>query len=204
MKNQNQSWRVPLVALVVIYQLATLGCSIGVPPPESMLEDINRQQQASERQNERAAEMQKIVAAGAADLITADASARKDWIAVQSQIEKSRNDLVTQQSSILSGHDSLEAERKVIADQRVRGSVLVAVVKELGPALLCSVPLFLLLILLLRSDKTFRNDPFPDVIMDQFQIIGVNSSDERVDLTKVSNPRITAKVLDNGVRHEHC
>jgi hypothetical protein len=190
MQKQTNPMRATLASVVLIYQLILLGCSADIQQPSFTMDDFRQAEKAKERQNERVAEMEKTVIASSAELVKADAAARNDWIATQSQIEQTRSDLTAQQNSILAEYDELEVERKAIANQRLTQSVLAAVFKEFGPVLVCCLPFVLLLILMLRSDRTFRSDPIPEVLIEQLEIAQMNHLDEPVEHSVDSIPLI--------------
>ena len=85
-------------------------------------------------QNQEMAQLNREVAAGTQRLVEADSRARQEVIAAQ-------KDLAQQQASLAERHDALETERRTMAEQRNRESLLVPVISTLGLLLLCCLPL---------------------------------------------------------------
>ena len=80
--------------------------------------------------------------AGARDLVAADATARKDWVALQNQIELTRSELTAQNRAMQEAHSRLE-ERRVMEGGRRFELLSSSAINALGSILACLVPLLL-------------------------------------------------------------
>jgi hypothetical protein len=80
------------------------------------------------------AKLNREVVAGTQRLVEADSRARQEVIAAQ-------KDLAQQQAGLAQQYDQLEAERRSLAQDRNRESLLVPVISTLGLLLLCSLTL---------------------------------------------------------------
>jgi hypothetical protein len=122
-----------MILLAVILILAIIGC-------EEQDERVVRvTQEAAARQaeqNEQMAEIVGEVAQGSRQLVEADGLARQEILQTQAE-------LVRQQAEIAQRCDELDAERRALAQQRNRQSLLVPVISSLGLLLLSCLPLVL-------------------------------------------------------------
>ena len=100
--------------------------------------------EAARREREHVNAMQRQVTEASKGLVTADAEARKDWVAAQQSFEQSRKSIVQQQTDIQSGLDRLEAERKSIATQRATDLLLSGSIQAIGTVVAVLVPFLLL------------------------------------------------------------
>ena len=100
------------------------------------------------KQNQEMARVNREVAEGTKRLVEADAEARKDVLAMQ-------KDLQGQASEVGQQRDLLESERREVAGQRLRESILGPIIANMGPLLVCALVLAFcsLLIYGLRVDK---------------------------------------------------
>ena len=96
------------------------------------------------REREHVNSMQRQVTEASREFITADAEARKDWVAAQQSFEQTRKWIVQQQTDIQSGLDRLEAERKSIATQRATDLLLSRSIEAVGTVVAVLVPFLLL------------------------------------------------------------
>ena len=109
--------------------------------------------QAAERQAQQNTEMARLnreVAEGTRRMVEADAEARKEIIAVHQEIQSER-------ASLNDGFETLEAERKQMAQERRTESILVPAAKTTGVALVAVVVVgfcWIVLFGLRRSDTT--------------------------------------------------
>ena len=99
---------------------------------------------AARREREHVNAMQRQVTEASREFITADAEARKDWVAAQQSFEQTRKWIVQQQTDIQSGLDRLEAERKSIATQRATDLLLSGSIEAIGTVVAVLVPFLLL------------------------------------------------------------
>jgi hypothetical protein len=120
---------VPLMLLVV---LATIGCE-----EEERAEVAKVALEAAKQQAELNQEMSRLnreVAGGAKRLVEANAESQERLLALQS-------DLQGEQAEVGRQRDQLEVERKDIAAQRIRESVLAPVVAWMLPLAICGMAL---------------------------------------------------------------
>ena len=110
-------------------------------------------------QNQEMAQLNREVAAGTQRLVEADSRARQEVIAAQ-------KDLAQQQAGLAEQHDALEAERRTMAQQRNRESLLVPVISTLGLLLLCCLPLGLAWYLL----HAWHREAQDDIVLGQLLI----------------------------------
>ncbi len=116
--------------------------------------------EAARREREHVNAMQRQVTDASKGLVTADAEARKGWVAAQQSFEQTRKSIVQQQTDIQSGLDRLEAERKSIATQRATDLLLSGSIEAIGTVVAVLVPLLLLGWLMHRFWQT---DSVPDI-----------------------------------------
>lgn len=95
------------------------GCKTSHFPSDIATQSADRQA----RQNERMAEIHKVLAAGAKRLVEADALARGELIALQHKVQ-------AEQVLIDEQRDALEVERRIVARQRRIDSALPAIVRS--------------------------------------------------------------------------
>jgi len=100
--------------------------------------------EAARREREHVNAMQRQVTEASKGLVTADAEARKGWVAAQQSFEQTRKSIVQQQTDIQSGLDRLELERKSIATQRATDLLLSGSIEAIGTVVAVLVPLLLL------------------------------------------------------------
>ena len=115
---------------------------------------------AARREREHVNAMQQQVTEASKGLVTADAEARKGWVAAQQSFEQTRKSIVQQQTDIQSGLDRLELERKSIATQRATDLLLSGSIEAIGTVVAVLVPLLLLGWLMQRFWQT---DSVPEV-----------------------------------------
>ena len=116
--------------------------------------------EAARREREHVNTMQKQVTEASRGLVTADAEARKGWVAAQQSFEQTRKSIVQQQTDIQSGLDRLELERKSIATQRATDLLLSGSIEAIGTVVAVLVPLLLLGWLMQRF---WQSDSGPEV-----------------------------------------
>lgn len=100
--------------------------------------------EAARREREHVNAMQRQVTEASKGLVTADAEARKGWVAAQQSFEQTRKSIVQQQTDIQSGLDRLELERKSIATQRATDLLLSGSIEAIGTVVAVLVPFLLL------------------------------------------------------------
>ena len=105
------------------------------------------------------ARLHREVAAGTQRLVEADSRARQEVIAAQ-------KDLAQQQAGLAQQYDQLEVERRSLAQERNRESLLVPVISTLGLLLLCCLPLGLAWYLL----QAWHRETQDDIVLGQLLI----------------------------------
>jgi hypothetical protein len=134
--------RLILLTVVALMVTAT-GCEEDENENKRLAEMAERQLQRQAEQNRHMAELQHEVAAGARQLVQADAKAREEMVALHRDVQVERTEIGRQR-------DSLEDERKLIASQRHRDPVIAAAITNIGLLLACLLPLILCWYLLRR------------------------------------------------------
>lgn len=128
----------------------TLILAIGCKPSDERLIELSQQSLARQaEQNEAMARQTEQIAEASKQLVQADAKARQELIAAQSQLHEK---LQAERSSLDRQHEALETERKQLAAQRQRDPILAAAIMHLGILLACLLPL-VVCIFLLRAVK---------------------------------------------------
>jgi hypothetical protein len=94
-------------------------------------------------QNQEMAKLHREVATGTRQLVEADAQARQELILAQQQLAQQQADLAQQQAELAQRHDALDAERRELAEERYRESLLAPVISGIGLLVLCCLPLVL-------------------------------------------------------------
>lgn len=125
--------RVQPAAIVLAILILCLGCSSGDERWAEIAREGAREQAA---QNERMAQLQREVAAGAKQLVEADAENRRELIALQTHLQ-AENAVIGRQ------RDQLDTDRKTLAAERQREPVIAAAILEVGALLTCLAPLVL-------------------------------------------------------------
>jgi hypothetical protein len=120
------------VAIVMtgILALAASGCD----KDKRLAEQAERNAARQAEQNVRMAEAQREVAEGSRRLVEADAEARKEMVALQREVQTERVDIGRQR-------DSLESDRRQIAEQRYSDPILADAITQIGLLLACILPL---------------------------------------------------------------
>jgi len=123
---------IPTTAAVVVLVVVMLtGCDENKEVARVATEAAERQAE----QNQEMAQLNREVAEGTKLLVEADAEARESVLAMQA-------DLYAEQAEIGQQRDQLEAERREIADHRLRESLLAPIINNLGPLLVVVAVLF--------------------------------------------------------------
>ena len=149
---------------------------------------------AARREREHVNAMQRQVTEASREFITADADARKGWVAAQQSFEQTRKSIVQQQTDIQSGLDRLETERKSIVAERTKDLLLSGSIEAIGIVLAVLVPLILIGWLMQRFWQT-------DSVLEVDSMIEMNT-DASFPLTTVSTAEIWQNVepvsIENG------
>ena len=112
-------------------------------------------------QNREMSQLNREVAEGTKLLVEADANSREDFVALQ-------RDIQTEQAEVGKQRDQLESERRSIAGERLRESILAPILANLGPLLVCALVLVFcaLLVFGLYSDKG-EGDVVAELLIDE-------------------------------------
>jgi len=186
---------VPLTALTIA---SLCGC-------DNDAELARMAETAADRQAEQNKEMVQLnreVAEGTKRLVEAGASSREDFFAIQCELQNERARIGHQR-------DRLEDERRAIADQRLRESLVAPVLDNLGPLLVVVAVLFFcgLLVSGLSSDNG-EGDAVAEILIREMvaerpNILPPQASRHSVDNGTPTPPVITdqsdadAKVVDD-------
>lgn len=111
-------------------------------------------------QSLRMAQLQEHVATGARALVEADANTRSEIIGLQRDIQSERSEIDHQR-------DRLEAERKVLADERHRAPVISAAITSIGLLLACLLPLLVCLKLISGTSDSADDQAVWQVLLDE-------------------------------------
>jgi len=152
-----------LFLVLMLIGTTQVQASGGFWSPPRWAEDLKKQSESQQRQVERMSEIQQDVTAGARDLVAADATARKDWVTLQNQIELTRSDLTAQNRAMQEAHSRLEEERRVMEGDRRFDLLSSSVINALGSILACLVPLLLVGWLLRRQDQNEEPTLLPEL-----------------------------------------
>jgi hypothetical protein len=125
----NKNQRILLTAVATI---VTAGCSEDERLARMAQESV--QQQRS--QNEEMTLLNREVAEGVKRLVESENESRKELTSLQREVQRQQADVGVQR-------DRLESERRQIASQRYRDSLLVPVLHHGGLLLICALPLLL-------------------------------------------------------------
>jgi len=130
---------VTLICLIV-------GCN------DERLVQLSKEHEARQaEQNLRMADLQKSVADGSKRLIEAEADSRDKLLAMQDNL---RGD----QATVGEQRDKLEAERREIAQERIRDPIIAEAIKQVGLCLACLLPLVLAGYLVFTMKQTAKDD----------------------------------------------
>ena len=114
-------------------------------------------------QNLKMAELQKSVAEGSKRLVEADAESRDKLLAMQ-------DNLRADQAAVGQQRDTLEGERREIAQQRNRDPIIAAAIVQFGLFLACLLPLVLAGYLVYAMRHTASQD---DAIVTEFLVTDI-------------------------------
>jgi leucyl-tRNA synthetase len=142
MKQMNRIRSIAMLMTVLI-PATIAGCSRS---PDERLADFAQQNMAEQsRQNQRMADQSEAIVEeshqlteAAKELVEHDAEARRELIAAQTELTSQLNE---QQSTIYTGHERLEQDRREIAEQRHRDPIVAAVIQNFGLVIACLLPL---------------------------------------------------------------
>ncbi len=159
---------------------------------------------AARREREHVNAMQRQVTEASREFITADAEARKGWVAAQQSFEQTRKSIVQQQTDIQSGLDRLESERKSIVAERTTDLLLSRTIEAIGIVLAGLVPLLLLGWLMRRFWQT---DSVQDI--DEMIVMSAEASHFQPNVStteiwrnlkpvSIANGRYLPEVLDDN------
>ena len=159
---------------------------------------------AARREREHVNAMQRQVTEASREFITADAEARKGWVAAQQSFEQTRKSIVQQQTDIQSGLDRLETERKSIVAERTTDLLLSRTIEAIGIVLAGLVPLLLLGWLMRRFWQTDSVQDIDEMIVmsaeaSHFQpTVSTTEIWQKLKPVAISNGRYLPEVLDDN------
>ena len=159
---------------------------------------------AARREREHVHAMQRQVTEASREFITADAEARKGWVAAQQSFEQTRKSIVQQQTDIQSGLDRLETERKSIVAERTTDLLLSRTIEAIGIVLAGLVPLLLLGWLMRRFWQTDSVQDIDEMIVmsaeaSHFQpTVSTTEIWQKLKPVAISNGRYLPEVLDDN------
>ena len=171
--NKNQR-----ILLTAVGSILIAGCSEDERLARMAQESV--QQQRS--QNEEMTRLNREVAEGVKRLVESENESRKELTSLQRQIQRQQEDVGVQR-------DRLESERRRIASQRYRDSLLVPVLHHGGLLLVCALPSLLACYLL----HAWHGEPQNEVAISELLI-----EDFASDRPRLLPPDATAPSL------EHC
>lgn len=129
---------IKISVVLALLTLATTGCEEEDKRSERIAE---RYAERQAQQSQQMAELQKEVAAGARELVQADAQAREEMTALQRDIQAERTEIGRQR-------DQLESDRRTIASQRRSDPIIASTITSVGLILASLLPLVLCFFLL--------------------------------------------------------
>ena len=153
-------WLPGVVASADVVACDIVGCD--EPPPDRtavrLAERVTHEQAA---QNKRLADATKSLTQGSQQLVSAEAKARQEVIALQRDLRQDQADIGRQR-------DSLEAERRRIAAQRLTDSTWSDTLLAVGILLACLAPLVLAGITLVGLWRAPSAEEIHDVLVEHF------------------------------------
>jgi hypothetical protein len=153
-------WLPGVVASAAVVACGIVGCD--EPPPDRtavrLAERVTHEQAA---QNKRLADATKSLAQGSQQLVAAEAKARQEVISLQRDLRQDQADIGRQR-------DSLEAERRRIASQRLTDSTWSDTLLAVGILLACLAPLVLAGITLVGLWRAPSAEELHDVLVEHF------------------------------------
>ena len=145
--------------------------------------------QAAERQAQQNTEMARLnreVAEGTRRMVEADAEARKEIIAVHQEIQSER-------ASLNDSFETLEAERKQMAQERRTESILVPAVNTIGGAMVATAVVGFCLLLLFGLRRTDASDAelnellIHDLVSEHPRLLSERSTEPATENSPITN-----------------
>ncbi len=182
--------QLPITAMLYIATaLLTVGCN--EDNDHRLVEQAERHEQRQASQNQQALELQREVAAGARQLVEADAKARAELATLQVAIQSERNEIGRQR-------DQLEEDRRAIASIRRLDSLLAAALTNASLLLACLFPLGLAWLLLRSADE-----PVSDQVVVETLLADLASTEPRLLVRGPSGDSPKAPRLSDRQNHHH-
>ena len=169
-------WLPGAVASAAVVACGIAGCD-EPPPDRTAVRLAERVTHDQAEQNKRLADATKSLAQGSQQLVAAEAKARQEVIALQRDLRQDQADIGRQR-------DSLEAERRRIATQRLTDSTWSATLLAVGILLACLAPLVLAGITLVGLWRAPSAEELHDVLVEHF----THSSPVPATVTGLSPP----------------
>jgi hypothetical protein len=171
----------PLIALT----LMAIGCGDNENTRLAKMAEENLIRQ--DAQNQRMADLQQEVAEGSRRLVEADAEARQEIIGLQRDVQAERAEVGVQR-------DSLEAERRDIANHRYWAPIIAVAIGRFGLLIGCLLPLILCWHLLQR-----RVEPADDAMVAEVLLEDLVIDDPLLIPRMPSQPAIAFEDADDPV-----
>ena len=140
---ERNALRFTMAAMIGLVMLAMIGCE--KDENERVVEIARESSQRQAEQNQQMGKLSQEVAESTKRLVEEDAKARTQITLIHQQLQTERTEIGKQR-------DSLEGDRKEIAQQRHRDPLIAAAITDVGVLLACLAPL-LLAFYLLRAAK---------------------------------------------------
>ena len=153
--------RQTLPLIVVTLLLIAIGCS--QTESERLARMAEESLKRQDAQNQRMADLQREVAEGARQLVEADGKAREEMVSMQ-------RDVHSQQAEVDRQRDSLEAERRDIANHRYWAPIIAVAIGRFGLLVGCLLPLVLCCYLLQRRDEPADDAMLAEVLLEDLVI----------------------------------
>jgi hypothetical protein len=165
------------ILVITLWTLTTLGCQ------GKDEQQLRQWQQTQVDQLQRQAQEN---AAAAQELVTADARAREDLVALERDLQAERSENARQR-------DLLEDERKSLALERQRAPLITAAVHSAGIVLLCALPLVVCWLLLRALAKDADTNELEDLL-----ILNLAQQSDLIPLSHQLGSLIVPKLEDDS------
>lgn len=147
-----------LVRLIVATLLMTAtGCAEN--ENKQLAEMAERHLDRQAEQNQQMAKLQQELAKGSRQMVEADAKAREEIVALHRDVQAERTEIGQQR-------DSLENDRRQIAEQRHRDPIIASAITSFGLLLACLLPLVLCWYLLHRPVEPADDSAVAEVLLE--------------------------------------
>ena len=145
-----------LITLTLIL-LTSIGCNSDENARVAELATQQLERQAD--QNRRMSELQQEVASGSRELVEADARSRQEMVTLQREMQTERSEIGHQR-------DQLEAERREIADSRIRDPIIAAAITRVAFVVVSLLPLLICWLLLQQKVEPADKNEITELLLD--------------------------------------